>query len=436
MAELKTAARELLHRFPLIDGHNDLPWALRERAGGDINQIRLVPKTPTPDTPASDTPASDIPTADIPTADIPASDIPASDIPISKDPSSENPLPDNPAVVDLSAPVAGTHTDVPRLAAGGVGAQFWSVFVPASLAGDTAVATVLEQIDVARRMIASYPGAFELALTADDVERIFAAGRVASLLGAEGGHAIAGSLGVLRMLYALGVRYMTLTHNANVGWADSATDEPQAGGLTDFGRDVVREMQRIGMLVDLSHVAASTMHHALDVAAAPVIFSHSSALALCDYPRNVPDDVLARLADNGGVCMVTFVPGFVSQECANWLNDLKAEAGRRGLDPRDFDQLYSFKAEWEDAHPRPTATLTQVADHVDHIREVAGVAQVGLGGDFDGTNEVTVGLEDVSTYPALFAELLGRGWTESDCAALAGGNLLRAMRGAEAFAAR
>jgi membrane dipeptidase len=285
-------------------------------------------------------------------------------------------------------------------------------------------------------MIAAYPQALELALTADDVERIFAAGRVASLLGAEGGHAIAGSLGVLRMLYALGVRYMTLTHNANVGWADSATDEPQAGGLTGFGQDVVREMQRLGMLVDLSHVSPDTMRDALDVAIAPVIFSHSSALALCGYPRNVPDDVLARLAGNGGVCMVTFVPAFVSQQCADWLDGLKAEASRRDLDPKNLGQLFSIKAEWETAHPVPRATLTQVADHVDHVREVAGVRHVGLGGDFDGTEDVTAGLEDVSTYPALFAELLSRGWTEADCAALAGGNVLRALRAAEAAAGR
>jgi membrane dipeptidase len=315
-----------------------------------------------------------------------------------------------------------------------VGAQFWSVYVPASLAGDGAVTAVLEQIDLARRIVARYPEALELALTADDVDRIFAAGRVASLLGAEGGHAIAGSLGVLRMLYALGVRYLTLTHNANVGWADAATDEVQAGGLTDFGRDVVREMQRIGMLVDLSHIAVSTMNDALDVAEAPVIFSHSSAKAVCDTPRNVPDDVLARLADNGGVCMVTFVPGFVSQECADWTAGLKAEAARRGLDPKDFAQLFSIKDEWERAHPLPQATLAQVADHVDHVRKVAGVEHVGLGGDFDGTPDVTVGLEDVSAYPALFAELLARGWTQADCAALAGGNLLRALRQAEAFA--
>jgi membrane dipeptidase len=373
VTEEQLQARNLLRRFPLIDGHNDLPWALRERGLDEV---------------------------------------------------------------DLAAPVPGLHTDLPRLAAGGVGAQFWSVFVPSSLAGDTAVTAVLEQIDLARTMIARYPQALELALTAGDVERIFASGRVASLLGAEGGHAIAGSLGVLRMLYALGVRYMTLTHNANVGWADSATDEPAASGLTDFGRDVVREMQRIGMLVDLSHVSPDTMRDALDVAAAPVIFSHSSARAVCDAPRNVPDDVLVRLADNGGVCLVTFVPGFVSQPCADWLAGLKAEASRRGLDPRDFDQVFSFKPEWEAAHPFPQATLAQVADHVEHVRKVAGAEHVGLGGDFDGTPDVTVGLEDVSTYPALFAELARRGWTGSDCSALAGGNLLRVMREAESFAAR
>jgi membrane dipeptidase len=363
-------ARELLRHFPLIDGHNDLPWALRRRGE-----------------------------------------------------------------TDLSRPVAGTHTDLPRLAAGGVGGQFWSVYVPASLAGDNAVAAVLEQIDLARRMIAGYPDALELALTAADVERIFASGRVASLLGAEGGHAIADSLGVLRMLYTLGVRYMTLTHNADVGWADSATDVKTAGGLTDFGRDVVREMQRIGMLVDLSHTSPGTMHDTLDVATAPVIFSHSSARAVCDSPRNVPDDVLARLPGNGGVCMVTFVPDFVAQECADWLAGLKAETARRGLDPRNLEQLYRVLPEWQAAHPQPRATLAQVADHVDHVREIAGVASVGLGGDFDGTPDVTVGLEDVSTYPALFAELLTRGWSEPDCAALAGGNLLRALRGAESFAA-
>jgi len=369
VSEPTLRARDLLRRFPLIDGHNDLPWELRER--GEVN---------------------------------------------------------------LAEPVAGTHTDLPRLAAGGVGAQFWSVYVPASLAGDNAVATVLEQIDLARRMIAAYPQALELALTAADVERIFASGRVASLLGAEGGHAIAGSVGVLRMLYALGVRYMTLTHNANVGWADSATDQQAAGGLTDFGRDVVREMQRMGMLVDLSHVSPATMHDALDVAAAPVIFSHSCARALCDNPRNVPDEVLARLPGNGGVCMVTFVPGFVSQDCSDWQAGLKAEAARRGLDPRNVAELRSIKPAWEAAHPKPQATLAQVADHIEHVRRVAGLEHVGLGGDFDGTSDVTVGLADVSAYPALFAELLARGWTEPACAALAGGNLLRVLRAAESAA--
>jgi membrane dipeptidase len=412
MSELSQQARDLLRRFPLIDGHNDLPWALRERAAGDVSKVRLTPPAEVPGDPG---------------------EVPGDPAEVPGDPGE---VPGDPAEVNLAAPVAGLHTDLPRLAAGGVGAQFWSVYVPASFTGDAAVTAVLEQIDLARLVIARYPQALELALTAADVDRIFAAGRVASLLGAEGGHAIAGSLGVLRMLYALGVRYLTLTHNSNVGWADSATDEPAAGGLTDFGRDVVREMQRIGMLVDLSHVAASTMHDALDVAQAPVIFSHSSARALCDAPRNVPDDVLARLADNGGVCMVTFVPAFVSQDCADWLADLKVEAARRGVDPRNLDQLFSLKPEWELTHPLPVAKLAQVADHIDHVRKVAGVEHVGLGGDFDGTSDVTAGLEDVSTYPALFAELLARGWTEPDCAALAGGNLLRALRGAESFAAQ
>ena len=366
----------LLRKFPLIDGHNDLPWALRTQAGDDAGRV------------------------------------------------------------DFSQPVSAAHTDLDRLTAGGVGAQFWSVYVPGNLQGEAAVATVLEQIDLTRRMIAAYPSQLELALTADDIERIWGSGpgRVASLLGAEGGHAIAGSLGVLRMLYELGVRYMTLTHNVNVPWADSATDTPAAGGLTDFGSAVVREMQRIGMLVDLSHVSADTMRDALDAAAAPVIFSHSSARAVCDSPRNVPDDVLARLADNGGVCMVTFVPAFVSQECADWVAGLKAEAARRGLDPRDIQQLFSLEPEWMAAHPRPVATVAQVADHVEHVRDVAGIEHVGIGGDYDGTTDTPVGLEDVSAYPNLFAELLNRGWSEADCAALAGGNVLRAFRAAQAHA--
>ena len=368
-------ARKLLSRVPLVDGHNDLPYALRE--AGDMDLTR----------------------------------------------------------VDLTAPVTFTHTDLPRIATGGLGAQFWSVYVPAALAGEAAVATTLEQIDLVHRMARRYPDRLELAVTAADVQRIFAAGRVASLIGAEGGHSIASSMGVLRTMYALGVRYLTLTHNNNVPWADSATDEPRAGGLTRFGRAVVGEMQRLGMLVDLSHVAPGTMRDALDVAEAPVMFSHSSARALCDHPRNVPDDVLARLPGNGGLCMVTFVAEFVSPECAAWAAGLTADLRERGLDPRDIDVREQAARERATTQPRPTATLAQVADHVEHVREVAGIEHVGLGGDFDGTNQLPAGLADVSCYPALFAELLGRGWTEDDCARLAGGNLLRVLRDAEDAAA-
>ena len=373
-APLEASARDLLRRHPLVDGHNDLPWAIREHFGGDPVRARLA------------------------------------------------------------EPVPQTQTDLPRLAAGGVGAQFWSVYVPATLAGDAAVTAVLEQIDTAHRMIEAYPDRFELARTAADVERVFAAGRVASLLGAEGGHCIASSLGVLRSLYALGVRYLTLTHNNNVGWADSATDQPQAGGLTDFGREVVGEMQRLGMLVDLSHVAAATMRDALDVARAPVIFSHSSARAVCDHPRNVPDDVLRSLAANGGVCMVTFVPFFVSPDCAQWQFGLLAEMERRGLDRRDVGAWEAVIPEYERAHPLPEASLAQVADHVEHVRAVAGLEHVGIGGDYDGSGSFPAGLADVSRYPALFAELLHRGWTEDECAALAGGNVLRVLRAAESEA--
>jgi membrane dipeptidase len=365
----------MLSRFPLIDGHNDLPWEIREKFALD------------------------------------------------------------PAAAGLTGRVAGTHTDIPRLVEGGVGGQFWSVYVPATLAGDAAVTAVFEQVDLVHRMIAAYPDRFQLALTADDVDAAFAAGKVASLLGAEGGHSINGSLGVLRSLHALGVRYMTLTHNDNVGWADSATDEPDCGGLSEFGREVVAEMQRLGMLVDLSHVAVSTMNQALDVASAPVIFSHSSARALTDNPRNVPDDVLARLAVNGGVCMVAFVPFFVSQECTDWFTALKAFAAGRGLDPDNLAAVFGLLPEWEKDNPRPTATLSQVADHIEHIREVAGVDHVGIGGDFDGTPVLPAGLEDVSRYPALLHELQRRRWSEADLKALAGGNILRVLRAAESGAA-
>jgi membrane dipeptidase len=367
------AATALLSRSPLIDGHNDLPWQLRETAGADASRT------------------------------------------------------------DIAAPLSFTHTDLPRLARGKVGAQFWSVFVPVTLAGEAAVATTLEQIDFVHDMVRRYPGELALARTAADVERISASGRVASLLGAEGGHSIAASLGVLRMFHQLGVRYMTLTHNRNTGWADSATDEPDVGGLSDFGREVVTEMQRIGMLVDLSHVAPATMADALDTARAPVIFSHSSALALCDHPRNVPDGILARLPANNGVCMVTFVPAFVSQECRVWHREVEDEMERRGMDREDRQGYQAVRAELAAASPSPQATLAQVADHIEHVRSVAGVGHVGIGSDFDGTTDLPEGLGDVSCFPALFAELMDRGWSEDDCARLAGGNVLRVMRDAEAF---
>jgi membrane dipeptidase len=317
---------------------------------------------------------------------------------------------------------------------GGVGGQFWSVYVPSSLAGDAAVTAVFEQVDLVHRMIAAYPNRFQLAVRADDVDAAFAAGKIASLLGAEGGHCINSSLGVLRSLYALGVRYMTLTHNDNVGWADSATDQPDCGGLSAFGRDVVTEMQRLGMLVDLSHVAVTTMHQALDIAQAPVIFSHSSARAVTDNPRNVPDDVLVRLAANGGVCMVAFVPFFVSQACTDWFNDLKGFAAGRGLDPDNLGEVFELLPEWEKDHRTPDATVSQVADHIDHVREAAGIGHVGIGADFDGTPVLPVGLQDVSRYPALFHELQRRRWSEADLKALAGGNVLRTLHDAESHA--
>ena len=367
-------ARDLLSHAPVLDGHNDLPWALRELGQSDLNGV------------------------------------------------------------DLAAGITGTQTDLPRLRAGGVGAQFWSVFVPSSLQGDSAVSATLEQIDLTRRMIDRYPDALELALTSADVERIMASGKVASLLGAEGGHSIASSLGVLRSLYALGVRYMTLTHNDNVPWADSATDDPAANGLTDFGREVVAEMQRLGMLVDLSHTSPATMRDALNAARGPVIFSHSSARAICDHARNVPDDVLALLAANGGVCMVTFVPSFVSEECRQWDLAVTEDMRERGLDPRDYHERMRVSNERDATDPHPNATVAQVADHVDHVREVAGIEHVGVGGDFDGTGHLPEGLQDVSGYPALFAELLRRGWTEADCARLSSGNIVRVLHEAEATA--
>lgn len=376
-ADEKERAVEILRNTPLIDGHNDVPWALRELVGNRLSEI------------------------------------------------------------DLRDTVAlSMHTDIPRLRRGHVGAQFWSVYVPASLPEPEAVQTVLEQIDVTKRFVSEYDDAFELATSASDIERIFQQGKIASLIGMEGGHAIGSSLGVLRQLYELGARYMTLTHSANTPWADSATDAPVHDGLTDLGVDVVREMQRLGMLIDLSHVSEKTMHDVLDHVEAPVIFSHSSARALTPHPRNVPDSVLERLPENGGVVMVTFVPSFVSRDNHTWTTLEKAEEARlqwfwRG----DPDRVNRELEQWRERNPKPEATLSDVADHIDYIREVAGVDHVGIGSDFDGISSVPVGLEDASTFPALFAELLRRGWSEEELQKLAGRNVLRTMRRVEKLAA-
>ncbi|ANS80530.1 putative dipeptidase [Serinicoccus hydrothermalis] len=363
----------------VVDGHNDLPWALRELAGAE-RALEVA--------------------------------------------------------LDADTSARGLHTDLERLRRGGVGGQFWSVYVPSSLTEAQAVVATLEQVDLVHRMVARYADRLALATTAAQVEAAMAQGRVASLLGAEGGHSIGSSLGVLRVLHRLGVRYLTLTHNHNTPWADSATDEPEHGGLTEFGREVVREMNRVGMLVDLSHVAAATMRDALEVSQAPVVFSHSNALALCGSPRNVPDDVLERMAAGGGVCMATFVPQFVAQECWEWKLESREAARAAGIDPNDHPVMTAFSLARQERHPRPEATLAQVADHLDHLREVAGVEHVGLGGDLDGTEQVVVGLEDVSTYPALLAELADRGWSEEDRRGLTHGNVLRVLRDAEAVAGR
>ncbi|MFF3938784.1 dipeptidase [Streptomyces phaeofaciens] len=364
-------ARELLAEFPVADGHNDLPWALRE-------QVRY---------------------------DLDARDIAASQ-------------------------TAHLHTDIPRLRAGGVGAQYWSVYVRADL--PDAVPATLEQIDCVRRLIDRHPADLRAALTAADMEAARAEGRIASLMGAEGGHSIANSLGTLRGLYGLGVRYMTLTHNDNVDWADSATDEPGVGGLSAFGREVVREMNRLGMLVDLSHVAATTMRDALDASSAPVIFSHSSARAVCDHPRNVPDDVLERLPANGGMAMVTFVPKFVLQAAVEWTAAAAANLRAHGFFDLDTTaEAMKVHRAFEEANPRPVATVATVADHLDHMREAAGVDHLGIGGDYDGTAFTPDGLNDVSGYPNLIAELLDRGWSTTDLAKLTWQNAVRVLGAAE-----
>jgi len=370
-------ARAILRGTPLIDGHNDLPWEIRRYA----------------------------------------------------------PAPFSVDAYDLTKRAPG-QTDLARLREGLVGAQFWSVYVPGEVPDSGYARIQLEQIDIARRLIAKYPDDFALALSADDVERAFHAGRIACLLGMEGGHALENSLGALRAYYDLGARYLTLTHNVTLDWADAAHGEQRHGGLTAFGREVVREMNRLGMVVDLSHTSPDVMRDAIATSEAPVIFSHSSARALVDVPRNVPDDVLRLLPENGGVVMVTFVPEFVSRDVARAAAERQRELPGLLAGATDQAERRRIWREYNAAHPMPRATLADVADHIDYIRRVAGPDHVGIGSDFDGMGIGPVGLEDVSTFPALFAELIRRGWSDADLQKLAGENLLRVLRSVEATAQR
>ena len=381
----------VLAQTPLIDGHNDLPWEIRARFGGDLVKIDLAAST-----------------------------------------------------AALPAPPDGAPlmTDIPRLRVGRVGAQFWSVWIPAATRGPEAVQMTLEQIDLVKALCARYPADLAMAYTAADIVRVHKAHRIAALIGVEGGHQINNSLAVLRAYYEGGARYMTLTHSSNTDWADSATDTPAHHGLTPFGREVVREMNRLGMLVDLAHVSADTMRAALTMTEAPVIFSHSSARALVDHPRDVPDDVLQLVAKNDGVVMVNFAPGYVSEARRRWDADRAAEKARDNSPP--FGGLYIGQPEriaaamkaWEQAHPKPQATIGDVADHIEHIRKVAGVDHVGIGSDFDGIPEAPVGLEGVDKFPALLEELGRRGWGDAELAKVAGANLLRVLRQAEGVSAR
>ncbi|HUP21248.1 MAG TPA: dipeptidase [Gemmatimonadota bacterium] len=375
-AALRERAREILRTTPLVDGHNDLPWQIRGRVGGDLDSL------------------------------------------------------------DIAEPQPDIMTDLERLAAGGVGAQYWSAYVPVEYMEQGGSARfVLQQMDLIHRLADRYDE-LEFARTADDVVRIHGEGKIASMIGIEGGHAIENSLDLLRDYHRLGARYMTLTHSSNTDWADASTDEAEFGGLTPWGEDVVREMNRLGMLVDLSHVSDSTMVDALRIAEAPVIFSHSSARALADVPRDVPDAVLRMLPDNGGVVMITFVPIFISQEIVEFEEGARAVHDSIVAATPDSSAGRAAYRAWREANPPPRATLSQVADHVEHVVRVAGIDHVGIGGDFDGISTVVEGLEDVSTYPALLVELMRRGWSDADLRKLVGENALRVMRGAEATAAR
>jgi membrane dipeptidase len=366
-------ARKLLASTPLIDGHNDLPWEIRTNRDH----------------------------------------------------------PHDVAAYDLRRTTPG-HTDLARLVAGQVGGQFWSVYIPGEIKDSGYARVQLEQIDIARRMIASYPEKLAPAYSADDIAREFKDGKIASLMGVEGGHAIENSLGALRAYYALGVRSMTLTHTVTLDWADAALDSAKHGGLTPFGKEVVREMNRLGMLVDLAHVSPGTMSDALDATRAPVIFSHSGARAIVDHPRNVPDSILARLKQNGGVVMVPVVPEFVSTAVKAWQDE--ADAALSGMRSAPDSVRRQARREWMAAHPRPHATVKDVADVIEHIRDVAGVDHVGIGADYDGITTTPDGLPDVSSYPVIFAELIRRGWSDADLSKLAGQNVLRAFHQAEAVA--
>ncbi len=378
--QYRQQAIEILEQVPLIDGHNDVPWQYRMRADYKFSEIDLMNTR------------------------------------------------------ELDRPM---HTDIPRLREGRVGGQFWSVYVPANQPEAEAVQATMEQVDFVYRMIENYPDHFELALTADDVERIFADGKIASLIGMEGGHSIGNSLGVLRQFYNLGARYMTITHSRTLDWADASTDDPMHDGLSGFGEEVIREMNRLGMLVDLSHVAPQTMRDALRVTEAPVIFSHSSARGLNDHPRNVPDDVLDLVRENNGVVMVTYVTSFVSEELRQHIAKRNAKRAQlESLHVGQPDRVTEGLARWDEENPRPQATLEQVADHIDHIRDRIGVDYIGIGGDYDGIATLPVGLEDVTTYPDLFAELLARGYSEEDLKKIAGLNVLRVMRETEGVAER
>ena len=379
-AQDEAAARRILERTPLIDGHNDLPWALRQGFGNDPHAVDL-------------------------TTNLDAS-------------------------TDL-------HTDIPRLRAGGVGGQFWSVYVPAGMEPVEAARATFEQIDTVKRLVAAHPDVFELATTADDIQRIHRRGRIASLIGMEGGYSIADSLGLLREFHDAGARYMTLTHSATTSWADSATDAPKWGGLNPFGEAVVREMNRLGMMVDLSHVSEETMMDAMRVSEAPVIFSHSSARAVTGHARNVPDSVLRLMAEDGGVVMVTFVPGFINEQVRAWGAARSAEDARlKSLNPGDPAAVTAGMQAWMTANPAPRAGLADVVAHIQHVRDVAGVDHVGLGGDFDGVGSLPDGVEGVDAYPRILAALMADGWSEADIRKLAGENVLRVMRAVEAVAER